>query len=178
MEFNISNRTISVAGKENTLSYNSDYTAHFTFDDEWENAIKTARFIQFGKHADMVLDKNNSCNIPIFKNGWVIVGIFNDVMTTTYTKFYFNRTVKDENSDPVEDPSPDVYSQLLEMIESGMVGGKDGKDGKTPVKGVDYFTDAEISQLITQPINEVKGDLSKLGLSVVDGLLCVETGEE
>ena len=109
MNFNINNRTISIAKKEKYLSYNSDYVAHFSFDGEWDNVIKTARFIQFGKYIDVVLDKNDSCDIPILKNGWVTVGVFSDVMTTTYTRFYMNRTVKDESGAQAEEPTPDVY---------------------------------------------------------------------
>ena len=202
MEFNISNRTISIAKKEKHLSYNSDYVAHFSFDEEWKNVIKTARFIQFGQYIDVVLDKNDSCDIPILKNGWVTIGVFSDVMTTTYTRFYMNRTVKDESGDQAEEPTPDVYSQLLEMIESGMLKGEkgekgtdgtdgvdgksayeisvengfvgsetdwlaslkgekgengtngtDGVDGITPVKGVDYFTEAEKDEIVQAVLN-------------------------
>lgn len=137
MNFNISNRTISIAKKEKHLSYNSDYIAHFSFDGEWDNVIKTARFIQFRKYIDVVLDKNDSCDIPILKNGWVTVGVFSDVMTTTYTKFYMNRTVKDESGDQAEEPTPDVYSQLLGMIESGMLKGEKGDKGIDGTNGID-----------------------------------------
>lgn len=152
MNFNISNRTISIEKKkEKHLSYNSDYVAYFSFDGEWDNVIKTARFIQFGKYIDVVLDKNDSCDIPILKNGWVTVGVFSDVMTTTYTRFYMNRTVKDESSAQAEEPTPDVYSQLLGMIESGMLKGEkgekgaDGTDGTDGVDGVDGKSAYEIS---------------------------------
>lgn len=151
MEFNISNRIISIVEKKKQLSYNSDYIAHFTFDEEWNGAIKTARFIQFGEYVDVVLDNNDSCSIPIFKNGWVIVGVFSNTMTTTYTEIYFNRTVKDENGNP-EEPTPDVYSQLLEMIKNGML---KGENGLTPIKGVDYFTEAEKDEIVQAVLNAI-----------------------
>lgn len=33
--------------------------------------------------------------------------------------------------------------------------GKNGEDGKTPVKGVDYFTDSDISQIVSQVIAQL-----------------------
>ena len=57
--------------------------------------------------------------------------------------------------------------------------GNTGHDGKTPVYGVDYGTPEQIAGIaqqaacILQPdVNQIKNDLSALGLSVVDGMIC------
>ena len=50
----------------------------------------------------------------------------------------------------------DGRTQVL-YIRNGAAGaaGKDGKDGSTPVKGVDYFTDAEIRSIVDQVVAQV-----------------------
>ena len=33
--------------------------------------------------------------------------------------------------------------------------GKDGKDGHTPIKGVDYFTQSEINEIVNEILNKI-----------------------
>lgn len=100
-------------------------------------------------------------------------------MTSTYADVYFKTSIKDGTGNPAEPPE-DVYAQLTELVESGILKGDDGltpyvgsnnnwwigdidtgvlargtdgEDGYTPVKGVDYFTEEEIQQIQ----NEVSG---------------------
>ena len=100
-------------------------------------------------------------------------------MTSTYADVYFKTSIKDGTGNPAEPPE-DVYAQLTELVESGILKGDDGltpyigsnnnwwigdidtgvlargtdgEDGYTPVKGVDYFTEEEVQQIQ----NEVSG---------------------
>ena len=100
-------------------------------------------------------------------------------MTSTYADVYFKTSIKDGTGNHAEPPE-DVYAQLIELVESGILKGDDGltpyvgsnnnwwigdidtgvlargtdgEDGYTPVKGVDYFTEEEIQQIQ----NEVSG---------------------
>lgn len=45
-----------------------------------------------------------------------------------------------------------INTALAQAKESGEFDGKDGTDGKTPVKGKDYFTDADKSEMISSVI--------------------------
>lgn len=40
-----------------------------------------------------------------------------------------------------------------ELVKLLAVAGKDGLDGKTPVKGTDYFTEADKQELVTDVLN-------------------------
>lgn len=143
MNFIIKDRMIDTENKERLISYNKDYIARFTFDDEWDNTIKTARFIQDDQHTDVVLS-DDLCEMPALKNGLVKIGVFNKTMTSTYVLLKVSKSIKDESGNPAE-PEPDVYAQLISLIQSGML---KGEAGYTPVKGVDYFTPSEVDAII------------------------------
>ena len=58
--------------------------------------------------------------------------------------------------------------------------GSEGVPGYSPVKGVDYWTAADKAEIVDQAVNETEADVTALknafqalGLSVVDGELCV-----
>lgn len=66
--------------------------------------------------------------------------------------------------------------------------GKDGADGYTPIKGVDYYTEEDKSELISEVSEEVKADVytkqevdaqfEGMGQSVVDAIKQVNTNNE
>lgn len=65
----------------------------------------------------------------------------------------------------------DAVAEMIRRADSGEF---------TPVKGVDYFTEAEVQQFQSQvteqtqaDIDKLKSDLSGLGLVVENGMLCV-----
>lgn len=123
--FIIQNRTIKLEKKELVISYNKDYRATFMFDEEWEGKIKTARFVQNGTYIDRIIDDENTCIMPELKNGSVKVGVYTDKMTSTYVTLYFKESIKDGTGNPAN-PDSDVYAQLIEMIEDGMLKGEPG----------------------------------------------------
>lgn len=181
MILNVRNRNIRVHNANNQISYNSDYIAEFHFDEEWNDKIKTARFVQNGEYVDVVL-VDDRCKIPPLKTGFIRVGVFTDSMTSTYADVYFKTSIKDGSGNPAEPPE-DVYAQLTALIESGMLKGADGltpyvgennnwwigdvdtgilargTDGYTPVKGVDYFTTEEVQQIQNEVSDGAIGEL-------------------
>lgn len=50
----------------------------------------------------------------------------------------------------------DYIEQFKEDVENGKYNGKDGKDGYTPQKGIDYMTPEEINQVKEDILNEIK----------------------
>lgn len=109
---------------------NSDYVAVFDFDAEWaEHDTKTARFIWNGKHADVVFT-GNQCDIPPITNAFgVEVGVFaGNLITTTSAVIDTKKSILCKNGLPA-DPPPEVYAQIMEMLNNG---GANGQDGTTP----------------------------------------------
>ena len=102
---------------------NSDYTAVFDFDAEWdEYTTKTARFVYGGKYTDVVFS-GNECPVPVIQDTRAVtVGVFaGDLHTTTPAYFACVPSILFGNGIPA-DPTPDVYAQLMELLnkESGI----------------------------------------------------------
>ena len=196
MILNVRNRNIRVHKANNQISYNSDYTAEFSFDDEWDGKVKTARFIQNGEYFDVVL-VGDRCEIPPLKTGFVRIGVFTDLMTSTYADVYYKTSIKDGTGSPAEPPE-DVYAQLTTLIESGTLRGEDGLTpyigsnnnwwvgntdtgvlarGYTPVKGVDYFDGEKgdkgdpftYEDFTPEQLASLKGDKGDKGDNGIDG---------
>lgn len=99
---------------------NSDYEIAFSFDGEWkDHPVKTARFIYNGKFEDVVFTGNNVA-VPVIKNATsVIVGVYSgDLKTTTPAKIECKKSILCGDGVP-PDPSPDVYDQIINLLNSG-----------------------------------------------------------
>lgn len=123
------NRTLYVCS-------NSDYTALFDLDAEW-NAfeIKTARFCYNGHYSDVVFT-GNECEIPVIADtNEFEIGLFaGNLHTTTPAMVLCERSILSTSGTPTN-PSPDVYHQLIEKINSGMLRGPQGEKGSTGPQG-------------------------------------------
>ena len=132
------NRTLYVCG-------NSDYTAIFDLDAEW-NAfeIKTARFCYNGHYSDVVFT-GNECEIPVIADtNEFEIGLFaGNLHTTTPAMVLCERSILSTSGTPTN-PSPDVYHQLIEKINSGMLRGPQGEKGD-PGKDAPQIDDAAVS---------------------------------
>lgn len=98
---------------------NSDYTAVFEFDHEWdEYETKTARFRYNHSHEDVVF-KGNVAQIPVITNtNEFEVGVFaGDLHTTTPAMVLCEKSILCGDGTPV-DPTPDVYDQIMELLKS------------------------------------------------------------
>lgn len=109
--------------RENEVEYvcgNSDYVIVFDFDEEWgEFSSKTAHFVYNGKHRDVVFT-GDRLNIPPITNTHKIkVGVFaGNLHTTTAAIIMARKSALCEGGMP-EDPAPDVYAQLMDLINKG-----------------------------------------------------------
>ena len=119
MRFTVKNREIS---PENgillfLIGDNADYKAQFEFDSEWNGVVKTARFVRGKKFQEVVL-VNDECEIPIevLKQGFLEVGVFSAEMTTTPCRILVKGSIKELGGMTAE-PTPDVYRQIIKMIE-------------------------------------------------------------
>lgn len=123
MIFQVENRIIKriPVTNEYPIGYNSDYIAVFEFDEEWNGVTKTARFEMGGIWADVVL-VDDQCDIPrsVLSKGFLTVGVFTPVMSTTQCEVYITPSIMDVNG-PVPDPEPSVYEQIIERIDDIVV---------------------------------------------------------
>ena len=121
MDFHIKDKIITLdeasLPPEGVVGDNAYYFANFFFDAEWEGKEKTARFIGKKGYKDMVLN-NDWCYIPleVMKSGLVLVGVFaGDLQSTTPARLPVIASILEDDGLPA-DPTPDVYTQLRDMI--------------------------------------------------------------
>lgn len=130
---------------------NSDYNVRFVFDEEWADyTVKTARFIFNGKHEDCVFE-GDTVSVPIItKTLTLAVGVFaGDLRTSTPALIKTRKSILcDEGLPP--DPSPDVYAQIMELLNNGSGGGSVSIDSIAPSKVVfpeDVYTTYQMGKI-------------------------------
>lgn len=175
MRFTVKNRQIypSSGTPVFVIGDNADYKAQFEFDSEWNGVVKTARFVRGKEFQEKVL-VNDECEIPIevLKQGFLEIGVFSAEMTTTPCRILVKGSIKELGGVTAE-PTPDVYRQIIKMIEDlEVVGVTDAQIKKAvrdyleenPVTGVD---EAEVQRIVAEYIdlhkNELKGDKGDKG---------------
>ena len=147
---NVQNKIATLADPQSVIVCgNSDYSITFSFDAEWEeHKVKTTRFTYNGGYTDVVFE-GNTCAVPILQNAdAVFVGVFaGDLHTTTPAFINCKKSILCRGGSP-QAPTEDVYSQLMAMINGGMVRGPQGEKGEKGDKG-----DAGSIKFI--PVNEL-----------------------
>lgn len=96
---------------------NSDYVLEFDFDEEWNpHNIKTARFSYNGVHQDVPFE-GKKCPVPkLFNICYFEVGVFTgDLKTSTDAYVSARKGALCGNGSP-DAPKPDVYAQIIKMI--------------------------------------------------------------
>lgn len=149
MKFEIKDRVIKrIDNCNNTVGDNSDYEAEFLFDSEWDGHIKTARFIKDGNYAEKIL-QNDKCLIPVevLKHGNLKVGVFSADMTSTQCEVYVKPSIKESLGSPAE-PTPDVYAQIIKMIED--IGQPEISEAQIEKAVSDYLAKHPIESGITE----------------------------
>lgn len=111
-----------VEGSPVIVCGNSDYTATFTFDEEWSQvAVKTARFVYVKdgepKHEDVVFS-GNTVAVPVLSGvQFVKVGLFaGNLSTTTPARILCDLSIRC-GSGALLEPTQEVYDQILAMLD-------------------------------------------------------------
>lgn len=100
---------------------NSDFTIEFDFDADWnEHNVKTARFTYNGTYQDKVFE-GNVCPVPIITNTHSFkVGVFaGSLETTTAAYVSAKKSILCGSGSPAA-PAPDVYAQIMEMLNAAL----------------------------------------------------------
>lgn len=121
----VADKIATVAGHNRPIVCgNEDYEVEFTFDETWDNhPVKTARFISNGKTTDVVFE-GTTVAVPKIRNTTQIsIGVYSgETSTTTAAVIRCLPSVLCPGGVP-EEPTPDVYGQLIDLINKGLGGG-------------------------------------------------------
>lgn len=145
-----------VSGSPEIVCGNSDYAAIFDLDSEWDAyEFKTMRVawldIRTGKkrYAEVTFS-GSTCVLPAIYDAYEIaVGIYaGDIRTTTPARIPCARCITDGGS-AHEAPPPDVYEQILELLEqiAKPVGFGATGDATTILDGVNIATVGRIQEV-------------------------------
>lgn len=128
---------------------NNDYVIEFTFDAEWdEHDVKTARFVTNGTYTDVVFE-GASVTVPVLTNTTsVSVGVFaGDLKTTTPAIIECQKSILCDGGVPA-DPPPDVYAQIMSMLNTG--GGQPPRISEISLPASGWVgTESPYSQVVT-----------------------------
>lgn len=98
---------------------NSDFSILFDFDSEWdEYEVKTARFRYGGTYMDVVFS-GNECPVPVISDTHSFdVGVYAGNLKTSTPAYVSARKSILCGAGSPSSPSPDVYAQIMERLNS------------------------------------------------------------
>ena len=118
IEISVKDKVATAADRTVYICGNSDYVVNFHFDAEWDAYdTKTARFVYNGTYQDQVF-QGTQCPVPaIVGASGIAVGVFaGNISTTTPAYICARRSILCGSGVPA-DPAPDVYAQIMELIQ-------------------------------------------------------------
>lgn len=192
----VKNKIAMNLGNATYVCDNSDYRVVFDFDEEWDgHPVKTARFKYNGMYQEVVFT-GSVCNMPVVRDARLIsIGVYaGNLQTSTPAVVHASQSIL--SGDPAhEKPEENVYNQLVQLVESGVLKGPDGKSayelavengyigsetewlaslhgapGKTPVFGVDYGTPEQIAGIAKQAADILQPDVNQLKADLANKL--------
>lgn len=123
----VRDRVPTITAGEDVISHNSDYVAEFEFDEEWQDKVKTVYFVCEDGSYEAVVMSGNSCGVPMMagEHRRIFVGIQagsaekpSVLKTTRPCCLKVKDSIADYLGQPIPDPTPDVYEQIIAMLES------------------------------------------------------------
>ena len=123
----VRSRVPTITAGEDVISHNSDYVIKFDFDEEWQSTVKTVYFACEDGSYQAVVMSGNSCGVPMLdgEHRRIFVGVQAGAAekpsvpkTTRPCCLKVKDSIADYLGQPIPDPSPDVYEQIIAMLES------------------------------------------------------------
>ena len=117
IKISVNNKIATLQDNVLIVNGNSDYVIKFDFDAEWDAyQTKTARFVTARGYTDVVFS-GDEVALPVITDAISVrVGVYaGNLHTTTPAVIFCRRSITDGSGSPVE-PTPDVYAQLMEML--------------------------------------------------------------
>ena len=123
----VRDRVPIITAGEDVISHNSDYAAEFEFDEEWQDKVKTVYFVCEDGSYQAVVMSGNSCDVPMMvgEHRRIFVGVQagsaekpSVLKTTRPCCLKVKDSIADYLGQPIPDPTPDVYQQIMAMLEN------------------------------------------------------------
>lgn len=182
IHINVRDRVPTITAGEDVISHNSDYVAEFEFDEEWQDKVKTVYFVCEDGSYQAVVMNGNSCGVPMLdgEHRRIFVGVQagaaekpSVLKTTRPCCLKVKDSIADLLGQPIPDPTPDVYQQIMALLE-------DIKQGEVSPEDIQKAID---NYLTENPISVDIATTEKAGIVAVgknlsiteDGVLSVET---
>lgn len=178
----VRSRVPTITEGEEVISHNSDYVIEFDFDEEWTDNYKTVYFVcEDGSHQPVVIN-GNTCPVPVLngEHRRIFVGVQagsiekpSVLKTTCPCCLKVRDSIADLLGQPIPDPTPDVYQQIMALLE-------DIKQGEVSPEDIQKAVD---NYLTENPISVDIATTEKAGIVTVgknlsitkDGVLSVDT---
>lgn len=178
----VCDRVPTITAGEDVISHNSDYVAEFVFDEEWRDKVKTVYFVCEDGSYQAVVMSGNSCGVPVLngEHRRIFVGVQagstekpSVLKTTRPCCLKVRDSIADLLGQPIPDPTPDVYQQIMALLE-------DIKQGEVSPEDIQKAVD---NYLTENPISVDIATTEKAGIVTVgknlsitkDGVLSVDT---
>lgn len=123
----VRDRVPTITEGEDVISHNSDYAAEFAFDEEWQDKVKTVYFVCEDGSYQAVVMSGNSCGVPMLdgEHRRIFVGVQagaaekpSVLKTTRPCCLKVKDSIADYLGQPIPDPTPDVYEQIIAMLNN------------------------------------------------------------
>lgn len=123
----VRDRVPTITAGEDVISHNSDYVAEFEFDEEWQDKVKTVYFVCEDGSYQAVVMNGNSCGVPMLdgEHRRIFVGVQagaakkpSVLKTTRPCCLKVRDSIADLLGQPIPDPTPDVYQQIIAMLNN------------------------------------------------------------
>ena len=136
-------------------------TATFRFDESWDGFSKTAVF-RGGDITKDVIDIADTVTIPwevLIAGAPVYIGVYGIkgevILPTVWARTNPVLPGADPSGDESADPTLPIWAKMQETVNSiredansGKFIGPPGPPGKTPEKGIDYYTEADKAEIV------------------------------
>lgn len=157
LEFNVSYQNIERTDKNKVIADSKNYLqASFEFQTaEWLGKIKTAVFARGELVKNIILDANNTCEVPweVIKTGNFCVSVFaGDLITTNFVKIPVEGSGYRIGETPLP-PTPDVYAQIIELLENLQAGEVSEQQIKNAVN--EYLTENPVEGLTEEDVQNI-----------------------
>ncbi len=182
LKFNVKNQIITREDSFPVVADSRNYLeASFEFSEEWQGKI-TAIFGFCGEFYSILIE-NGKCIVPwevIKSPGFTVSVVCGDRITANMTRVEVDLSGYFEGQTP-KPPTPDVYQQILDSAKPPYVGengnwyvwdkasrgyvdtelSAQAKDGYTPIRGTDYWTEDDKAEIYTY-VDTVVGGIQPL----------------
>lgn len=150
IQIEIRDRIAHLNGNPKIICGNNDYTVTFTFDDEWNGVdVKTLRVFYNNHFSDHVFTGNTVELPPISKAIEVYLGVFAGDITSTKVAVRAEPSILCAGGS-VADPEPDVYKQIINLLNSTKASFEIDADGNAMIGGNAFAIDEHGNATIGQ----------------------------